>query len=441
MEEKTTKVFARYALPQMIGLLANSVYVIVDGIFIGNRLGTKAMAAAAVSVPLVEFLIAISMAMTSGAGVLISSSFGRNDKKRAREIFNLILYMALAVGLLIIGFGNLYINQLANLLGSTKEIHTLAITYMRYIITFSPFLIFSFLLGGLVRNDGENRLAMIAMSLGSFSNIVLDYVFMYPFNMGIGGAALATAIGPIFSVLILLPHFFSKKGNLFFERVKIKIKEIKEILRLGFPAFIMEFSIGTITFIYNFAIIKVGYGEMGLAAYLIIGYLMLIILAIFLGMAEGLQPAFSYFNGTKEVEKNKNLRKFSVKVFIAIGIIGYIFIYFFAKNFFSIFNPNDLKLLDFVNKISKYYFIAFFLAGYNILMISFWQSNECTRIAVLISALRSIVVPIVLMMTLTLVFSREIIWIVHSLSETITAIIGILILKYLKRNIEVFQKI
>ena len=258
----------------MIGLLFNSVYMIVDGVFIGHRLGTASMAAAAVSVPLIEILIALSMAVASGAGVLISSHLGRGERESAVQTFNIALYGALGMGVLVMTLGNLFIlfiHPLAAALGSTPEIHQEAIEYMRYIVTFSPFLILSFLLSGLARNDGRPRLAMAALAVGSISNIVLDYVFMYPLNMGIGGAALATAIGPVFSVLILLPHFLRRRGALTFARTRPQARLLGRVYLLGFPSFIMEFTIGIITFIYNSAIVRHGYGELGLAAYLVIG--------------------------------------------------------------------------------------------------------------------------------------------------------------------------
>lgn len=194
------------------------------------------------------------------------------------------------MGALIMALGNLFIDSLAVMLGSTPDIHGEAIQYMRYIVTFCPFQILSFLLSGLARNDGRPKLAMIALAAGSCSNILLDWFFMYPLNMGIGGAALATALGPIFSVLILLPHFLRRRGDLFFQLVRPLTYEIGKIYSLGFPSFIMEFTIGIITFVYNAAIVRCGYGELGLAAYLVIGYLMLIILTFFLGMAEGCSP-------------------------------------------------------------------------------------------------------------------------------------------------------
>ena len=428
-EGKPHTLFAKYAIPQMIGLLFNSVYVIVDGIFIGNRLGRDAMAAAAVSVPFVEILIALSMAVASGAGVMISGQLGRGEREKALQTFHAAMLCAAGFGGLIIVLGNMFIHPLAELLGSTPQIHEEAVRYLWYIVTFSPFLLFSFLLGGLARNDGRPKLAMIALAVGSVSNIILDYVFMYPLNMGIAGAALATAVGPVFSVLILLPHFLLKKGKLHFAKTHIRFDPIKHILILGFPAFIMEFTIGIVTFVYNFAIVKHGYGEIGLAAYLIIGYLMLIILTLFLGMAEGLQPVFSYFVGVGEENRSREMRRFAVKVFLGIGILCYLLIILFSRGFYSIFSPHDPELIAFAAGKSIPYFCGFFLAGYNILMISYWQSMQKTKSALTVSLSRSIVWPAILTSLLPLAFGNEVIWLCHSLSDGITPCTAFILLK------------
>ncbi len=426
-EGKIHTLFFRYAVPQMVGLLFNSIYTIVDGVFIGNRLGRDAMAAAAVSVPLIEILISLALAVASGAAVMIATRLGQGKITAAQKIFNTAIWMIGSTGLLIALAGNLLLRPLAELLGATPDILDEAAAYLWYIVTFAPFQLFSFLLGGMVRNDGRPKLAMTAMILGAVSNIVLDYVFMYPLNMGIAGAALATAVGPIFSVLILLPHFILKKGKLYFIRCSVQSKDIKQILFYGFPSFIMEFTIGMVTFIYNFAIKYFGFGEIGLAAYLVIGYLMLILLTIFLGMAEGLQPVFSYFMAIGAEKKNRDIRLFSTGIFLGAGIISYGLIVFFAGDFFSIFSPNDLELVAFAQSKSMAYFCGFFFAGFNILMISFWQSTAGTKEALIISLSRSLLWPSVLMITLPLIFGRETIWICQSLSETATACIAIML--------------
>ncbi len=428
-EGKSSRLFAKYAVPQMIGLLCNSVYLIVDGVFIGNCLGRDAMAAVAVAVPLVEMMIALSMAVATGAGILVSGCLGRSQRDGAVCAFNLAFWLCGGMGLLLAVLGNVFIHPLAQLFGSTEEIHGMAVEYIRYIVTLSPFLLYSFLLSGLARNDGRPKLAMVALAVGSASNILLDYVFMVPLDMGIGGAALATAVGPVFSVLILLPHFLCKWGALHFARPKLRWKEPGRIFALGFPSFIMEFTIGMVTFVYNFAIVRCGFGEMGLAAYLVIGYLMLIQLTLFLGMAEGLQPVFSYLTATGEIIRRDALRRFSTAVFLAVGVAGYILIVLFGESFFGIFSPGDPELAAFAGEKSLLYFWGFSVAGFNILMISYWQSIQSTGRALAVSLSRSLIMPPLLTFTLPAVFGADALWLCHSLAECITACMAFALLK------------
>lgn len=434
---KSHTLFLKYALPQMIGLLFNSVYIIVDGIFIGNRLGRDAMAAAAVSVPLVEILIALSMAIATGAGVMISSHMGQGNDDKARSIFSLSVLNMAVMGLLICVMGNIWLHPLADLLGPTPAIYEQAINYMWYIITFSPFLLFSFLLSTLLRNDNCPKLAMFALIFGSVSNIVLDYVFMYPMNMGIAGAALATALGPIFSLLIMIPHFIFKRGTLYIMKFKLNWHELRSVYILGFPSFVMEFTIGIITFLYNFAIVHYGFGEIGLASYLVIGYLMLIILTLFLGMAQGLQPVFSYFMGTEEKQRNKALLSFSIKIFLMIGIACYLLIVFFSRAFFTMFNPGDIELINFMESKSLPYFSGFFLAGFNILMIAYCLANRHTGKALIVSLARSVFYPPVFIMILPILFDSELVWFCHSISEAFTALTAcVLPMVFQKKKVE-----
>ena len=379
------------------------------------------MAAAAVAVPLVEILISLGLAVAAGAGVLIATHLELKEETKARRVFNTATCLLGAVGILTAVLGNLLLRPLASLLGATPDILDQSTVYLRYIVTFAPFQLFSFLLGGMVRNDGRPRLAMVAMIVGAASNIVLDYVFMYPLNLGIGGAALATALGPIFSVLILLPHFLGKRGALCFSTCRPSGQDMKQILIRGLPSFVMEFSIGMITLLYNLAITRYGYGEIGLAAYLLIGYLMLILLTLFLGMAEGLQPVFSHFMAAGKPAQNNAMRRFSAGAFLCTGLIGYGLILLCSQQFFMIFAPEDLELVRFSAAQAPIYFWGFPLAGFNILMVSFWQSTQQTGKALAASLMRSLLLPPVLMLLLPPQLGREALWACHSLAETLTA--------------------
>lgn len=425
-EGKPRTLFFRFAVPQMIGLLFNSVYTIVDGVFIGHRLGREAMAAAAVAVPLIEILISAAIAAGSGAGVLIAARRGAGDGPGARRLFNTAAWMLAIAGGVTALLGNLFLVPLARLLGATPEVLEPACGYLWFIVTFAPFQLFSFLLGGMARNDGRPKLAMTAMILGAGSNILLDYLFMYPLNLGIRGAALATALGPVFSVLILLPHFLGRKGELYFVPCPVLcrrwLSDARSILVCGVPSFIMEFSIGIVTFLYNLAITRYGYGELGLAAYLVIGYLMLIILTLFLGLAEGLQPVFSRFMATGEREQGLAMRRFSIKAFLGVGIVSCLLIFTCSRWFFLLFAPEDPELVAFAVSKSVPYFCGFFLTGFNILMISFWQATQETGRALWISLLRSVILPPALMLLLPLALGREALWPCQSAADGLAAL-------------------
>ena len=433
-EGKPRELFARFAIPQMIGLLFNSVYTIVDGVFIGNRLGREAMAAAAVAVPLIEILISVAIAVAAGAGVLIAARLGSGKGDEARRLFNTAAWMMGAAGLGVVLLGNLCLEPLALLLGAAPEVLPQAMAYLWYIVTFAPFQLFSFLLGGMARNDGRPKLAMTAMIAGAASNIVLDYVFMYPLNLGIRGAALATALGPIFSVLILLPHFLLRRGTLYFQAVRPRLAEGRSILVCGAPSFLMEFSIGIVTFLYNVAVSRHGYGELGLAAYLIIGYLMLILLTLFLGMAEGLQPVFSRFMATGEEKRNLAMRRFSTKVFLGVGVISCLLIFLGSRWFFLLFAPEDPELTAFAASRSIPYFCGFFLTGFNILMISFFQATRQTGRAMVLSLLRSVILPPALLLLLPALLGREGVWVCQSAADALTALFAICFLAFPARS-------
>lgn len=432
LDSRPSRIFKTYAIPQMLGLVFNSMYFIVDGMFIGNRLGRDALAAVAIAVPVIEVLIALSLALTGGASILIGRSLGRGKPEAARRLMMSSLMMASLLGLVTLAVGQFFTAPLARLLGATPEILLMAVDYLRLILLFSPVLVFSFLLGGLMRGDGKPRLAMAAMTLGALTNIVLDYVFMYPLDMGIKGAALATGLGPVVSVLILLPRFFTRKGHLYFCRARLKLKEAGQMLVLGFPGFILEFTIGLITLFYNLAILREGYGEVGLAAYLLIGYLMLLMLTVFLGLAEGLQPAFAYLFGAGDWARLQALKQYSITAVLSLGILLSLLIILFSGGFFSLFTGDDPALISFATTQSRAYFSGMFLSGFNILLIIYWQSTGFAGKALYTSLLRSLALPPLLLFVLPGLLGSHVIWFAHPISEAVTAVITLLIMLRLR---------
>ncbi len=427
-QETPFRLFVKYAVPQTVGLMLNSVYLIVDGMFIGNRLGREAMAAAAVAVPVVEILIALALAVSVGACVIISNSFGAGNAEKANAAFNLSLFIAAGASALIALAGNLFLEETAVLLGATPEILPDAMIYLRYLVSASPFLIFSFAFSSYARADNRPKLAMWALGIGSVSNILLDYVFMYPLNMGIAGAALATALGPVFSVVILLPHFVRGQGQLRFSLPALSaesLRIVRAILILGAPAFVMEFSIGMVTLFYNIAINRNGFGEIGLAAYLTIGYIALIVLTVFLGVGQGIQPIVSYFHGRGDMARAREFMVFLFKAIAGVGIGMSVAIAFFSRGFIAVFTPGDAELIDFTHGRATLYFIGFVFAGISILIITYFQSIQKAAPAFVLALLRSVVFAALFLFVFPMIWGPESIWPALSAAEAAACIAGV----------------
>ncbi|CAM3639491.1 MATE family efflux transporter [Erysipelothrix urinaevulpis] len=429
------KLLVRFAIPQMIGLIFNSIYFIIDGMFIGWRLGPDALAAAGVAIPVVEIMIALSMMISVGAGVVISNLYGQKKYSEANQMFNKSNAITLLVSLIIVITGNVFVRDLAQILGATDLIMNDTLIYLRYFITASPFLVFSFTLSTYVRNDGNPKLAMWALIVGSISNIFLDWLFMYPLNWGMSGAALATAIGPVFSVLLLLPHFLMKKGRSHFKWTKFSIQDMITICRNGMAAFITNFSIGLVTFLYNITIVKNHLGETALSSYVIIGYIALIAITAFLGSSQGLQPSMSYFAGEKNYKRIRSLSTLIVMYNLIVALVLTTLLSWKGDFFISLFT-NDRMLINETLIISRIYFLNLPFAAINIVLATLFQALNQQRISTVLSLLRSTIPLYLLLYILPLLFGASSIWTAIIGAEALTALVSIALWIKFSNNLE-----
>ncbi|CAK7023547.1 MATE family efflux transporter [Tissierella sp.] len=413
------KLLLSYIIPGIAGLLFNSIYIVVDGLFVARMLGRDSLAAVTVAVPIVEILIALSMLVSVGAGVMISNSNGMGKYDEGRRIFNLSARLLLIVSISIAIFSLVLRYPIAKILGSTPDIIDMVVEYTTYLFAFSPTFMFSYAMCTWLRNDSKPKLVMFAQIIGALSNVFLDWYFMGPLKMGVGGAALATGLGPVFSILIMLPHFIFKKGNLYIEKTKMNLQVISEILLKGIPSFTMEFALGITALCVNIAI-GMHMGALGFAAYGIVGYMALIVLSIFLGMAEGSQPLISFFYGANEKNSIKVILKISLGISSTIGIVSYLLIFKYAEIPVSIFADNDIELVRAAVKASMYYFPALFVSGINILMASYMQSIGYWKKSVLISLCRSLIILFPLLLVLPMSLGGNGIWIAVPVAEILT---------------------
>lgn len=213
--------FARYTILSVLGTLGVSCYILADTFFVSKGLGTNGLAALNLAIPVYNFIHGTGLMLGMGGATKFSicRSQGKNDE--VNRIFANTVYL----GILFSGFffvlGLFFSNPLAIRLGADASVLGMTDTYLRWLLLFAPAFIFNDVLLCFVRNDESPQLSMIAMLIGSFSNIVLDYIFIFPMQLGIFGAIFATGLSPVISITMMLPHWLRKKNTFHFVKTKL----------------------------------------------------------------------------------------------------------------------------------------------------------------------------------------------------------------------------
>src|SRR5699024_2513751 len=217
-------------------------------------------------------------------------------------------------------------------------------TYLYWLMLFAPAFILNDVFLCFVRNDGSPQLPMIAQLTGSLANILLDYIFIFPLGMGIFGAIFATGLSPVISIIIMLPHWIRKKNTFHFVKTGLRKYIIKQDLSLGFPSLIAQMSSGIVMITFN-AIILILAGNTGVAAYGVVANISLVIVAVYTGIAQGVQPLISTFYGVGNGRQVKEVLKYALTTMLSISVIVYFVIFVFADPITTVFNSeHDLRL-------------------------------------------------------------------------------------------------
>lgn len=428
---KILRDFAKYVSLNVISMIGLSFYILADTFFIANGVGSIGLTALNLVLPLWSLISGVGLMIGIGAGIRYSIQRGKNNERGANRVFTHAVVMGLTIGLSITIIGLLFSYDIVRLLGADEVVAPLAGEYLKTLLSFSCVFILNNIITAFVRNDNEPNLAMFAMILGSLSNIVLDYVFVFPLKLGMFGAALATGTTPILSLIILSLHFIRKKNNFKLVKCKLKLSYVKSIISLGVPSFITEFSSGIIILLFNFTILRIS-NNTGVAAYGIIANLALIVVSIFTGVAQGIQPIISKSYGEGKNKDIKVIFKYGLVTSVVIGIVCYLIGFRFSEGIVNLFNSEgDKLLLSMAVDGIKIYFIAFIIMGLNIVATSFFASINEAKESFVISIMRGLVIVIPLILLLPRLLGMAGVWLTIPLSEVITLVISIkLYLKY-----------
>ena len=440
MNESTLKKFIRYSINNIFGMMAISVYILADTFFIARGVGTLGLTALNIAIPAFSFIQGSGLMLGIGAATKYSILKAQGQEKGANEIFSLAVISGLIISLFFVFLSITASKYLVKILGADESIFDITVTYLRVILCFAPAFITNSIFLCFVRNDYAPALAMIAMVIGSFSNIILDYIFVFPLNMGMFGAALATGCAPVIGLCILSLHKLRGKNN--FKLVKYKLDFIKifGILKLGLPSLITELASGVVIIVFNILILGIS-GNIGVAAYGIIANISMVVTAIYTGISQAIQPLLSNCYGLKDTSGMKKIFKYALVLMLALSLVIYVILYFYASDIAFIFNKeNDNILQTMAVEGLKVYFTATPFLGFNIIISIVFISMEKAVPAQIISLCRGFFILIPSAVILSKVFLMLGVWLSLLFCECVVAIISIYFLYILIKSREIFKE-
>lgn len=427
-KDNLKKLYLRFLIPSLGSAMVMSIYTLTDAIVIGKGVGPDALAALSITTPLLCILMSMGILFGVGGSVQMSVYRGTGNYEKANRFFTLS-FAALAVISMLLwilyGFG---ISMLLRMMGANETFCPYALAYMKNINLFLPIAVFSNYIAIFVRADEDPNRAMAGVLLGGVVNIVLDIVFVFPMQMGIGGAALASAIGMVIQVLVGITHFFGKKNRLKFIRPKHVGSSVRQIIANGIPSFFNEFANGFIVLLFNIQILKYC-GESALSVYSVISNCVILFNSLFTGVGQSIQPIVANNYGGGKWDRIKEIRKMA---FLTISFMGFLFSMSgicFPNGVCSVFMHMDQEMKSTAQTGVRLYFEAFLPMGINLLTSYYLQSILSVKKSLCISLLRNVILSSVAILTFPILFGGNSLWLVMPVVEILVLAVSMLFLR------------
>lgn len=423
-KDSLTKLIIKYAVPSIISMWIYSLYLIIDGMFIGKFLGANELAAVNIVMPYVNASFALGIMVAVGGGTLIAIRLGEGDRKEANRIYSLSIQTFIVLGSVLGFFGIFFPKQLVRLLGANDVVVGSAEKYLFIVSFFTLFYLLAYGFAIFTRIDGSPTYSMLCDLAGAVINIVLDYFFIVKFNWGIAGAAIATGMAQFGTAFALWIHLAFRAKRLKFRPTKFVIKDMNTICFNGSSEFLTEIATGIVIMAFNINIMKM-IGEKGVSAFGIIGYISTLVTMTMIGFSQGLQPIVSYSYGAEKFNNIKRTLKIGLATVIVFGVIFYLGINFFADDIISIFVKSDKKLFAITKDAISIYSFTYIVMGLNIIISSYFTAIEDALISAILSVLRGVIIINMLLYVFPSIFSSKGIWLSAPVNEILTLAISL----------------
>jgi putative MATE family efflux protein len=415
----------RFTIPTIAMMIFTSIYGVVDGLFVSNIVGSEAFAGVNLIIPALMMLGSVGFMVGTGGSALVSKTIGEGNKKLANRYFSMLIYFLLIVGIVLSILGNVFIRQISELLGAKGEMVDICSTYGRTLLCSLPFFMLQNCFQSFLVVAEKPAMGLCVSVIAGLSNMVLDFLFIYVFRLGVFGAALATAISEFVGAAIPL-IFFIRKNNSPLMLIKTKL-ELKPILRTcsnGSSEMVTNISMSLVNMLYNLQLVKFA-GYDGVVAYGIIMYVGFIFSGTYLGYCVGVAPIVGYHYGAANTAELKNLFKKSLFLLTSAAVVLTACAELLSSVLAGIFVGYNQDLHDMTTNAIQLFALSYIISGINIFASAFFTALNNGLVSAVISFMRTLVFQIAFIFILPELLGLNGIWLAVVGAEICSLIISV----------------
>ena len=429
----TLKNILKFAIPTIAMTVFMSFYTMVDGLFVSNLIGTNALSAINLTAPIIQLVTAISTMLATGGSAVIMKKMGNQKTQEAKEDFTFLILVNVVVGFVMCGLGYMLMEDIFAGMNLSSDVAGYCIEYLsRYLLFTVPILLMNNFTLYMIASE-KATLSLICSVTGGILNMVLDYVFITKFDMGISGAAIATGLGYSVTAVVGLFVFSQKKNLLHFKKPVFRFRVLISAATNGCSEMATALVTGIITMMFNWTMLHY-VGEDGVAAVTIIMYVLMFASSLYTGYSYGVAPMISFYYGEQNHNKLKKLITISLKVIAIISLLTVATSFILTKPLVSVFARPDNPVYDLAITGNRICTIALFFIGFNIFASGMFTALSNGIVSAILAFSRSFVFMLITMIVLPIFLGVNGIWLATPAAELMALALSIgMFTKYRKK--------
>lgn len=416
----------RFTLPTIAMMIFTSIYGVVDGVFVSNCVGSDAFAAVNLIMPVIMILGSAGFMIGTGGSAIVSKTLGEKKLEKASEYFSMLIYLCIVSGVILSAIGIIFIKPIAGLLGATGDIANNCIIYGRTVFFMMTGLFLQNAFQSFLVVAEKPKLGLAVTLLAGFTNMFLDFLFVYVLRLGVFGAAVATGISQFVGAIIPVIYFANGKNNiLHLKKCRFNKDIIIKTCINGSSEMVTNMSMSLVNMLYNMQLMKY-IGTNGVVAYGIIMYVGFIFSGTYIGYSLGSAPVISYHYGAGNKKELKSLFKHSIILLVISSVIMTLLAEVLAKYLAGIFVSYDKQLLELTTTAIRIYSVSYLISELNIFASSFFTALNNGFVSAAISFLRMFLFQIIMILLLPVIIGINGIWIAVTAAEALALVVSVI---------------